>query len=225
MPKRIYYGEFGCSSPEYCAWGNMKDRCGNPNYHGYKNYGGRGIKVCEEWLHSFQAFISHVGRRPSPGHSIDRIDNNGNYEPGNVRWATPKEQAANKRPRSTANGARLLSLEAFGRKQALAAWVRETGRAKSTIRDRIAAGWSPEEALATPPRGRVSPSGCRLINAFGEARTVRGWARGSRAQAIRIYQRLRSGWSPERAISEPTRPMRKKNPRKHVTACEGAAIH
>lgn len=83
--------------PEYTAWKHMRHRCGNPRHPNYKHYGGRGIVVCAEWELSFAAFIRDVGLRPSPQHSIDRIDNNGNYEPGNVRWATATEQIRNSR--------------------------------------------------------------------------------------------------------------------------------
>lgn len=82
----------------YHVWSQMKSRCTNPKNAGYPNYGGRGIRVCDEWARSFEAFAAHMGERPSPAHSIDRIDNDGNYEPGNVRWATPKEQRHNRRP-------------------------------------------------------------------------------------------------------------------------------
>ena len=78
----------------------MRDRCRNPNHQAFKNYGGRGIKVCERWQHDFAAFLADVGPRPSPNHWLDRYPNNdGHYEPGNTRWATRKESAANKRPR------------------------------------------------------------------------------------------------------------------------------
>jgi len=82
--------------PEYRIYTGMIARCGNPNSSGYYRYGGRGIKVCDRWLEDFKNFYDDMGPRPSPKHSIDRIDNDGNYEPGNCRWATNAEQVANK---------------------------------------------------------------------------------------------------------------------------------
>ena len=94
------------NSPEYMAWANMRQRCSNQNREDYERYGARGIAVCEEWLHDFPGFLAHIGRRPGPGYSIDRIDNERGYEPGNVRWATAKEQAANRRKRKSGVGFR-----------------------------------------------------------------------------------------------------------------------
>lgn len=84
--------------PEYKVWTGMKQRCLNPNAYGYKHWGGRGIKVCDKWL-TFEGFIEDMGKRPSDKHSIDRINNDGNYEKLNCRWATRKEQSENQRRR------------------------------------------------------------------------------------------------------------------------------
>lgn len=82
---------------EYTAWVAMKKRCYLQNHRNYKYYGGRGITVCDRWRDSFENFLADVGRKSSPRLSLDRIDNNGNYEPGNVRWATKSEQLLNRR--------------------------------------------------------------------------------------------------------------------------------
>ena len=87
----------GWKSTEYHVWAGMKQRCHNPKCAHYARYGGRGIKVCDRWQKSFAAFLEDVGHRPSLGHSLDRIDNDGNYELGNCRWATKDEQGLNKR--------------------------------------------------------------------------------------------------------------------------------
>ena len=84
-------------SPEYSSWRNMKNRCLNKNVDAFKYYGGRGITVCDRWLESFENFYEDMGLRPTPEHSIDRLDSNGNYEPSNCKWSTKKEQMRNTR--------------------------------------------------------------------------------------------------------------------------------
>ena len=85
------------TSSEYNTWLAMKARCYNPNNRAYADYGGRGIEICSEWMASFECFLSDMGNKPSPAHSLDRINVNGNYKPINCRWATIIEQANNKR--------------------------------------------------------------------------------------------------------------------------------
>lgn len=89
----------GRTLPEYQSWRGMKNRCLNENSPRYHDWGGRGIKICSEWVDDFMAFYEYMGPKPSPDMSIDRINNNGNYEPGNVRWATVAQQNSNQRPR------------------------------------------------------------------------------------------------------------------------------
>lgn len=129
-------------TPIYISWVQMMGRCFNQRNQSYKDYGGRGITVCEQWKTSPEQFALDLGDHPGRGFSLDRIDNSGNYEPGNVRWSTAKTQCRNRR------GNRLLT--AFGRTQALAAWAEEYGFKPVTISNRLAKGMSLELALETP---------------------------------------------------------------------------
>lgn len=103
IKRRYVHGESGrrTLSREYRAWRDAINRCSNPNVAGFKYYGARGIRVCDKWRASYVAFLADMGRCPS-GRSLDRENNDGNYEPGNCRWATPKEQSNNRRKRGTA---------------------------------------------------------------------------------------------------------------------------
>jgi hypothetical protein len=93
MPKT--HGE-SHKTPEWAAWVGMRMRCCNPKHKDWKNWGGRGITVCERWL-KYENFLADVGRKPTSKHQLDRINNNGNYEPGNVKWSTQKEQMLTRR--------------------------------------------------------------------------------------------------------------------------------
>ena len=101
---RLRHGEStgdGRDTPEYHAWQGLKGRCLNPSNEDFAHYGGRGIKVCARWQSSYENFLADMGRKPSPEHSLDRINNDGNYEPGNCRWATYTEQNNNRRKNET----------------------------------------------------------------------------------------------------------------------------
>jgi hypothetical protein len=127
--------------PEYRVWANMKERCTRPANNGYADYGGRGITVCARWADDFGAFLADMGPRPTPQHTIDRIDNDGNYEPGNCRWATKAEQAFNRR--ST------VVVVRDGTEMALTAYARAEGICDKTLwyRHRLL-GESLDEAVA-----------------------------------------------------------------------------
>lgn len=129
-------------SSEHCIWTKMIQRCTNPSDKKYSSYGGRGIAVCESWRKSFQAFYADMGPRPSTGHSIERIDNDGDYSPENCRWATATEQGNNKRNNH------MLTFD--GRTMTLAQWDRERGFRGGVILYRLQHGWSIEEAITTP---------------------------------------------------------------------------
>lgn len=131
------------TASEYHAWASMKSRCLNPNTASFKRYGARGIKVCERWM-DFTNFYADMGEKPSPKHSLERLDTNGNYEPSNCVWADAFQQA------STRTNVR--SISAFGKIMTAAAWSRETGINATVIRNRIDSGWEPEKALRTPIR-------------------------------------------------------------------------
>ncbi|MGH9238774.1 MAG: hypothetical protein ACRD3G_12115 [Vicinamibacterales bacterium] len=129
----------GRETPEYRSWRAMRDRCGNPKVANYDVYGGRGIRVCERWQNSFEAFLEDMGPKPSAAHTIDRKDRNGHYEPDNCVWATRREQSQH------LTSTRLLTFR--GRTQSLSAWGRELGLGGSAISRRLKRGWSIEEAL------------------------------------------------------------------------------
>lgn len=127
-------------SPEYAAWSAMRNRCYKPKTHNYPLYGGRGITVCAEWRDSFQAFFQDMGARPSPAHSLDRINVDGNYEPSNCRWATLGIQNTNRR--------NTVYVEMAGERVSLSEASRRCGLPRSTIGDRYKSGLRGQELFA-----------------------------------------------------------------------------
>jgi hypothetical protein len=136
------------STPEYRIYSHAKYRCQNPADHSYHNYGGRGIRF---YFRTFEEFITYVGPRPSINHSLDRINNNGHYEPGNVRWATSKEQQVNTRRN------RLIQYNDITR--TVSQWAELLGVRYQSLATRLRAGWC-GECIVTRPLRRVKGSGC-----------------------------------------------------------------
>jgi hypothetical protein len=135
-------------SPEYSIWMGMRVRCRDPKAKDYPRYGGRGIKVCERW-EIFENFLTDMGERPSPDHSVERDDNDGHYEPGNCQWSTPKDQNRNMRTN--------FVVEYQGTKMILKDAAEKAGLNYYTVWSRIARqGWSVADALSKPVRGVAS---------------------------------------------------------------------
>ena len=131
------------TSREYACWCHMKNRCYDLNSAAYKNYGGRGITVCDRWLNSFENFYEDMGNCP-PGLMIERKNNNGNYTPGNCVWATPQEQGNNRRTNKW--------IKFNGKTKTVAQWARYLGINVNTLYTRLYVGWSDKMTLTTPVR-------------------------------------------------------------------------
>jgi hypothetical protein len=129
---------------EYRAWSCMKTRCYNRNRPEYKHYGGRGISVCDEWIDDFPAFLAHVGHRPPGMTSLDRIDNNKGYEPGNVRWATQTDQMRNSRLS--------VVITVDGVSKCAAEWAKDSPATANVILARVKKGWDHKSAVYRPLR-------------------------------------------------------------------------
>lgn len=130
-------------SMEHRSWDSMRQRCNNSKHHAFTNYGGRGIKICERWS-IFENFLEDMGPRRSLKYSLDRINNDGNYEPENCRWATEAEQKLN---RSDSH-----IIEFNGVKKNLCTWAKENGISFSALSQRLKAGWDFERAIKQPLR-------------------------------------------------------------------------
>jgi hypothetical protein len=131
-------------TPEYVSWASMIQRCTNPRTVKYHRYGGRGIKVCEAWLNSFEQFYADMGPRPSEQHSIERDNTDGHYEPKNCRWATTKEQNNN----TSQN--RIVTIDGHAQTLATAVSASPHGLLRGTVQSRLHRGWSEEDAVKTP---------------------------------------------------------------------------
>lgn len=172
---------------EYAAWLSAKTRCYNPRYHNFRHYGGRGILMADAWRYSFDVFFADLGPCPV-GHSLDRIDNDGPYAPGNCRWADALTQHGNTRVN------RILAIR--GEHLTVAEWARRRGIMKGTIHQRLNMGWSAEDAVFRPV-----PS--RLVTLNGVTRTKSEWLRVIGIKRTTVKQRLGRGMSIEQALTAP----------------------
>ena len=139
MARPITHGLSG--TPEYDAWRHMKDRCFNPNHKAYSNYGDRGITVCDRWKNSFQNFLADMGSRLTAKHSLDRIDNDGDYSAENCKWYTKAEQDNNRRSN------RLITIDDVT--LTITQWENKMGFKRMTIQNRLNRGWSEYDAVMT----------------------------------------------------------------------------
>lgn len=180
-------------TPEYIAWKGMIARChSSPSRRDWERYGGRGISVCDVWRTSFQEFYDHIGPRPSPKHSVDRIDNNLGYQPGNVRWATATSQARNTRRNRRYPVSRGLSC--------LAELAERAGINYSTAKDRLRRGWAPSDVVSTPVRKPPA------FEYKGRAMPLAELVRNSSLSRSGIQRRLDAGWSVTDAVETPAIP-------------------
>jgi hypothetical protein len=144
----------------YPTWNMMINRCTNPKASHYQYYGGRGIKVCDRWMNSFELFLEDMGDKPTAKHSIDRIDNDGDYTPENCRWADPFQQARNKS--TNTKGPRNLKTKKFsykGLKRTIRQWSRMKRISEDVLKNRIEAGWDMHDVLHTPADQPTQPEG------------------------------------------------------------------
>ena len=173
---------------EHRIWCGIKSRCFNQTHKQFADYGGRGISMHPEWQKSFLSFLEHIGKRPTPKHSLDRIDNSKGYEPGNLRWATQEQQSNNQRSNR--------KLTHNGKTQTQAQWAKELGIKQGTLSLRLKSGMSIEQALVGANLKTV------LIEFNGVTDSLSGWARRTGIRREALHKRIRvRGWSPEQALT------------------------
>jgi len=187
-----------CDTAEYRAWTAMKTRCYNKENASYANYGARGISICDRWRKSFDLFYADMGPRPTPDHSLDRIDNDGPYGPENCRWADRKQQARNTRhnTRVTVNGISVCLTEA----------AEILGTDPDTVRARVLRGWTDQDLVTGQgPRKKPGPktgTGSVWLTYQGETHTLSDWARMLGIKTNTLAYRV-ANWTLERALTAP----------------------
>lgn len=191
--KNVRHGYVGTS--EYVTWCDMLSRCNNPNNVAYPNYGGRGISVCERWL-EFENFIADMGDKPLPNLTLDRIDNDGNYELLNCKWATHHEQMLNRRNNHT--------IQFNGETKCLSEWAESQGILAATIHTRLKRGWSTKRALTVlpPKKNHLTLTHNNVTRPLSE------WSKMTGIKYATLKNRLRSGWTPAQILDQTLYPNR-----------------
>ncbi len=172
-------------SQEFKIWTGMLTRCYNKNSKSYATYGGNGIEVCDRWKKSFENFLSDMGKRPSKQHSIDRINNEGNYTPENCRWATQKEQANNK--------SNNVKITIDGVTKTLSDWSREFSVNVQASSFRRAQGLTGR---------KIFESRFKKIIFNGVSDTISGWSKRTGIKPTTIHMRIHKGWTIEKALTK-----------------------
>jgi hypothetical protein len=185
-------------TPTYQCWQHLRDRCSNPNNKNYPQYGGRGIKVCAKWDRSFVAFLKDMGERPSLEHSIDRIDNDGDYRPANCRWATKLTQNNN------SGNCRRLTHD--GITDTVTGWAKRLGCPAPVLLNRLFRGRTTEETLAPPFDRNVAKRNTPRYEFKGESLTIPQWATRTGIPRNVLGYRIKAGWSLADALTTPTSP-------------------
>jgi hypothetical protein len=192
--RRCFLGRGSISNPNrktthalFSTWSNMLQRCYNPRNIGWKYYGEKGVAVCDRWRLSFWDFVKDMGPKSSPSHTLDRIDNNGNYEPGNCRWATRKEQAR--------NTSRNHIVKVGDGNLTVGEAASMIGLTTSGLIHRIERA----SRLGTLSGKKLSMK----ITVNGVSRTIAEWAEVNGIKSGTIYLRMYKGWSPEQSVTMP----------------------
>ncbi len=181
----------------YKIWSGMKRRCLNPKSHKWKQYGGRGIKVCARWL-VFSNFLLDMGHPPTTEHTLDRKNTNGHYCKENCQWATDIEQRLNKTTSTffTLNGVT----------KNITVWCKEAGLKLTTVQYRLSIGWSFEKAITTPPEPRTVRKTSRSrkpLTIHGVTKLMHEWYKHFRISRRTVQNRLARKWNPIDAIITP----------------------
>lgn len=179
---------------EYRIWQGIRKRCHNPKDPNYKFYGAKGIKVCARWEKSFLYFYKDMGKRPSTGHSIDRINNKKGYFPNNCRWATRKEQARNTN--------RSVILTYGGKSMCLIDWAKYLGIKHATLQERLEK-WPLKKALTKPRVKNHQFQNRRFLTLNGQTLCLFDWSRKLSIGPSVIRKRIINGWSIEEALTTP----------------------